>query len=284
MLGATPDRRARRGRRRRNGWSTKPFTGRSTPGLGATYCPPLFPGKGEGPIPRSHALSAGVLSRAAEAIRVGKQVDFQGALLPVPELWWESSEFRYEEASLTRGFGAGMYLIYMLPSVRLAFVAIGRALRLVDPPSVFMQSRYRVAAELESLDRRFSDRETRVDQLEAQLLPIQNLRSSLPPPERLDQHAGNLLLRLGRLGEAEAVLRCSIDRPLCSGTTRAMALYDLACIAARTGRPVLCRDRLQEAIGLLPRLREGLDTDTDLDLVRQARWFQEFSATPPTQA
>ena len=55
--------------------------------------------------------------------------------------------------------------------------------------------------------------------------------------------------------------------------------YNLACLMALTGRPDACRDKLQAAHlhGTLPS-RAHLETDTDLDAVRNLPWFTEILA------
>jgi hypothetical protein len=116
--------------------------------------------------------------------------------------------------------------------------------------------------------------ETRPDRLEQQLSHVRQLIATLPPDERLDLCAGSLLLRLSRLEEGEQSLRDCLSRPLCSELSRGVALYDLACVAARTDRPALCRELLEEAIRLLPQQRDQIAADPDFTSVSSTDWLK----------
>lgn len=231
------------------------------------------------PIRCSHALATEVLRRAAQAMSTQQTLDWQHSVLADTRYWWQSWDLRPGGDTLTIGSGVGVYLIYMLPSLRLASVAAGLRTGMSDPSARFMNGRYRVASELEQLGRQFSSHETRADRLERELSSVLCLMTTLPPDERLYLKAGNLFVRLGRWQEGEDSLRKCLNHPLCSQVTRALALYDLACVAARTGRPNECRDLLEEAIRLIPGHRQGIATDPDFTSVRGEAWFEAMLPT-----
>jgi hypothetical protein len=226
------------------------------------------------PIRRSHALAVEVLRRAALALETQQALDWQHGVLADSRYWWQSWHLKLKGDTLTMGSGAGIYLIYTLPAVRLACVVAGLGAGVVDPGAAFMNARYRVASELEKLEKHFWTHETRPDRLEQQLSHVRQLIATSPPDERLDLYAGNLLLRLGRLQEGEQSLRDCLSRPLCSELSGGAALYDLACVAARTDRPALCRELLEEAIRLLPQQRDQIAADPDFTSVSSTDWFK----------
>jgi len=174
------------------------------------------------------------------------------------------------------GHGTGHYLIYMLPALRLACVAAGEHFRLRDQTANFMSIRRQTLGELEELDNRFYRRETNPERLEEKLAAIGRLQHRFPLDERLYRFAGNVLLRLGRFKEAEVSLQRCLGSPLCMAELRGLVIYDLACIAALTGRPDLCRDLLQQAVSLwpLPQFRHALAQDNDFASVKELDWYQ----------
>ena len=91
---------------------------------------------------------------------------------------------------------------------------------------------------------------------------------------------GFILLLLGNLDQAEDRLRRALRSPFIDGELRAEVLYHLACVLARTGQEQECREPLEEAVRLRPRLRSGLLQDQDFSSVREQSWFQ--SLAPPT--
>jgi Flp pilus assembly protein TadD len=85
--------------------------------------------------------------------------------------------------------------------------------------------------------------------------------------------AGLLHLRRGRLHDAEERLRRAVASPMTGDFLRAHALYNLACVLARTEREEECREVLAEAVRLNPQNRQLLCNDPDFAAVRGSEWF-----------
>lgn len=225
------------------------------------------------PISHSHDLAISLLRRAADGEHSRNSFDWEQTLAD-SRYWWQCWQLAPGRDTLTVGCGSGIYLIHMLPALRLAAIAAGLRAGIPDPAASFMNSRYRVTSELSSIGRRYGAHEMTPVQQEDALSRALVLTGVCQRDERLDLYAGNLLVWLCRWREAEDRLQSCISHPLCSNDTRAAALYDLACVAARTGRPDNCREWLESAIRLEPRKIEQIATDRDLHSVHQAEWFK----------
>jgi hypothetical protein len=196
--------------------------------------------------------------------------------------WWQSHNLSIENDVLSYGSGTGIYLIATLPAIRLAGVAIGQTVGSADPAAVIMNERYAVLSELSGLERRFWRGETRLDRLQQQLDEVRRLITRYPASERLAYATGNLELRLGHIAEADRSLNECLAHPLCARPTRVVALYDLACVAARSGRPDECRTHLEAFLALSPHQRTNVGKDSDFESVKDAPWFKGIvgEATP----
>jgi hypothetical protein len=164
--------------------------------------------------------------------------------------WWETTNWRLKEGALSRG--SGLYLIYFFPAVRPAFAAIGRCYGASAPGSNLMEFRSNAAAAIHRHRFILMERDDRPERLERALADLEAQSAAMPHDERLWNSCGNLLLRLGRVEEARGRLERSLRPPSCEGESRAAALYDLACVQARSGHHEACRDSLGECRRLRP--------------------------------
>ena len=184
---------------------------------------------------------------------------------------------RIEADVLSWGAGGGIYLIAILPAIRLAGVAVGRWAGAPDPAAAVMTDRYAALAGLSAIETRYRSGETRADLLTRQLEEVRRLAARYPASERIAYAAGNLELRLGLVADAERSLAECLRHPLCTPLTRTIALYDSACVAARCGRPEECRTLLAACLALDPSQRTNICDDPDFESVRNAEWFQQMA-------
>jgi hypothetical protein len=247
-------------------------------GFPVTISPPDRP---DSPIRRSYAMAAELLDRAAQARRANEPPQWLVDLVADRRCWWESMRHQLRNGSLSVGSGGDMHLIYCFPAVRLACAAVGWTYRLTDPVGTFMTDRYRVTRVLADIKSMLMFRKDRVDVLERAYAKLESSLASGVRDERLFAVGGNLLLRMGQIGTAEEHLRRCLQLASCSEDTRASALYDLACVLARTGHTEKCRDSLLQALRLRPAFRRQLTDDTDFDGVRGTAWFEEFLSNSP---
>jgi hypothetical protein len=150
--------------------------------------------------------------------------------------WW-----RWEGESLKNGmFGMGTYrsVVYYFPAVRLASIALtGR-----DHVAKLIDLRNQTMALAE--EHRWAFQDAFAGQkaaLDDAVIAFRSQVTKAPDDEFLWSSLGNLELRLGNLREAEVALNQCLDSPSCREDKRAGALYNLACVFARTDRPDACR-------------------------------------------
>lgn len=185
--------------------------------------------------------------------------------------WW-----RWEGRSLKNGmFGVGSHcsVVYYFPAIRLAMVALTNH----DLASSLIDLRQETMKLLSEHNRAF--REPFASQrsfAEAAAAEFRAQVAKAPDDELLFLHLGDLELRLGNLAEAETALNQCLALSTCRAENRAGALYDLACVMARTGRLDVCRNALEEAELLRPSPSQHLTDDPDLEAVRDQQWFREL--------
>ena len=230
---------------------------------------------------RSHMLVARLLDRAQAAITNGEGGRWIDDFLWDRECWWESADYKIKDGTISAGSGEDVFLAYMFPSLRLAITAVGDSLgRPGDAAGRFMEKRYnshlRAVAALRKAHHSHdpADRETVCRELEGS-------DSSGIRDEWVLGASGHTLVLLGKLDQAEDRLRRALRSPLIDGQWQAQTLYNLSCVLARTAREQECRETLEQAIHLAPRLQPGLAEDEDFSSVRQQSWFQ--SLVLPTQ-
>jgi tetratricopeptide (TPR) repeat protein len=195
----------------------------------------------------------------------------------VPDIrgWWETDAFQIEDGSMSVGPGA--YTIYYFPAPRLALIGIGQPYGFGDSAAWFMGARTEVSG---FPARHRSSFESEVpldaDNMEEALAELGGLGDRSPADERIYEWRGYLLLRAGRLAEAqESLLRC-LAMENCRGKTRSSALYNIACVYARTGREQDCRTALDEHVKLRPLNKEWTSRDPDFESVRELTWFNSL--------
>jgi hypothetical protein len=125
--------------------------------------------------------------------------------------------------------------------------------------------------------------DSRPERLERALADLEAHSARIPQDERLWSSCGNFLLGLGRLDEARTRLERSLRLPSCQGASRALALYDLACVEARCGGHEACREALLESRRIRPLDSSWMAQDPDFQSVRDTAWFQELIQNPPTK-
>jgi hypothetical protein len=120
-----------------------------------------------------------------------------------------------------------------------------------------------------------------------QVLPqLDTLCEEMPRDERPWYYRGDLAVRLHDLRIAEESLhRCLslLSQPHLTPMRRqirASALYDLACVYARTGRLSSCRRILLESNNLQPLDGKWLRRDPDLRPLRRCAWFHQLCRLP----
>jgi tetratricopeptide (TPR) repeat protein len=242
-----------------------------------------LPALPETAVRSSHVLAARLLTRAQTAVGEGEGPGWIEDFLWDRRSWWESHRYEIRDGTISAGLGEGLYLIYMFPALRLALVAVGHHLGRPDPAGQFMAARCE-ALERAVAARRRADATQDPAQREHILGELEGPDPSAIRDERVLGAAGLILLFLGRPPEAEARLRRALASPLLDRLQRADALYNLACVLARSGREEECRTSLEEAVSLVPRQRAQLLQDEDFAAVRDRDWFQALAAPPPAPA
>jgi hypothetical protein len=230
------------------------------------------------PIERSHARAVELLARAAAAGQQEEEGKWLHVFLGDRRGWWETTNWELKEGTLSRG--SGLYLVYVFPAVRLALTAAGRRYNVIDPASSFMEARSHAAAAINRHRFLLEGREYPPESLERAVAEFEAHCATMPQDERLWHSCGNLLLRLGRVEEARSRLERSLRLPSCEGVSRAVALYDLACVEARSARYDACRDALVECRRIRPLDPDWMGQDPDLQSVRNTPWFQELIQNP----
>jgi hypothetical protein len=230
------------------------------------------------PIGNSHALAVEVLVEAARTGRTGAGAEWLHTFLGDRRGWWETTSWQLKDGKLSRG--SGLYLIYVFPAVRLALAAAGRLVNVTDPGSSLMEGRCSAWAGIHRHHFTLTGRADQPERLERALADLEGHRAAIPRDERLWNSCGNLLLRLGRVDEARDRLSGSLRLASCSGESRATALYDLACVEARSGRNDACREALDECRRIRPLDASWMAEDPDLQSVRDMPWFQDLIQHP----
>jgi hypothetical protein len=234
-------------------------------------------------IRRCHGLAARLLERAQTAHASGEGAGWIDDFLCQRDCWWESTRYEIKDGTISAGLGEGLYLIFMLPALRLALAAVGHHLGRPDPAGQCMRDRYD-ALQRAVAARRKVDGNKDVAGREAAPQELEGADPSRIRDERVLGTSGFILLLLGRYAETEERLRRALASPLIDQQHRAGALYNLACVLARTDREEDCRTSLEEAVCLGPWLRPGLLQDEDLLSVRGQGWFQSLAPQPPPAA
>jgi tetratricopeptide (TPR) repeat protein len=237
----------------------------------------------ESAIRRSHVLAARLLERARTALASGEGAGWIDDFLWERDCWWESTRYKIKDGTISTGVGEDLYLISMLPALRLALAAVGHHLGRPDPAGQFMRDRYD-ALQRAIAARRKADCNHDAAGREAALQELEGADHTRIRDERVLGASGFVLLLLGKNAEAEERLRRALASPLIDQQYRAEALYNLACVLARTGREEECRTSLEEAVHLWPWFRRGLLQDEDFSSVRGQGWFQSLAPEPPPAA
>ena len=223
-------------------------------------------------------MAAKVLIRATEARQKTEDTRWLDDLLCDRRGWWETTNCELKDGSISRG--AGLYLVWFFPAVRLAFASIGFQFGLIDPAACYMRRRERAAKIIKEHDWLSRSRGSSRENLARALSRMEKAVVEMPDNERLSYCCGNLLLRLDRLTESEDLLRRCMSLPSCDATMRAGALYNLGCTYALRGDEDRCQMALEEANRLHPQDRGWLAQDPDLASVREHSWFQSLLTKP----
>jgi hypothetical protein len=228
-----------------------------------------------GLIRNSHALAVAILQHSIDAPRenaVGRQ--WLSRFLLDRSGWWETSSCVLQIDGISRG--AGLYLIYFFPTVRLALAAVGNRFGIADPAGQFMIQRMSANRAIKDQEWLWLGGQTNRESLERGLSKLEGLASVMPLDERLWLVCGNLLLRLGRLAEAEDRLDRCLNLQSCDSEIGARAKYDFACVYAREGDEERCRAVLLDSDQLHPLDRSWLAQDSDFQVMRDRQWFQQL--------
>jgi hypothetical protein len=193
--------------------------------------------------------------------------------------WWTKTGVYLEGDSV--GVGTSRSIAYVFPAVRLALIAIESTGVGIDgardPAAQFLRERATISDILSEHALILDPRIARPSEsLERTLAALENLGTAASRDVRVGLHRGLLLLRLGRLREAELELQRGLAMPSCTADTRASVLYNLACVYARTDREDLCCTTLQEAIALWPSFCPNVQDDPDFTAVRESLWFRKL--------
>lgn len=246
--------------------------------LNGAVNPAPVPPSPESLIQQSHALAIAILARAFEAVSQNEGSAWLEEMLSNRHGWIDSNH-ELRDGAFTFAFRP--YRNYVFPAVRLAAVAVGARHGLSDPAARMLAERKLVKELLDEHNRAFDDPSEAEDEqgsfgrrMETAAAAFEQQLGRTPRDETLWRSYGGLLLRLDRLTDAEAALRTCLALPSSGEDTRGSALYDLACVQARTGREEECRAALEELDRLGAFDRRHAATDPDLTAVRDRVWFQ----------
>jgi tetratricopeptide (TPR) repeat protein len=234
----------------------------------------LGPCTATSPIERSHALVGEIIEHVAKASETREDSKWLDRFVVDRRGWWETTNLQLKDDSET--YGRDLYMSYSFPAVRLALVGVGLRYGLPDPLGRYLISRRQVAEFTKDHGWIWRHQQVPQDRLEHSLAELEKKISQFPDHEGLWWRCGSILLRLGRLAEAEERLNKSLRCASCHSEPRASALYDLACVYARQGREEQCRNMLEESVELHPRYIEQLAKDPDLETVRDCSWFRQL--------
>lgn len=190
--------------------------------------------------------------------------------------WWETEDIELKAGQFSTG--NNLYLIYVLPAVRLALVAIGQQYNALDPAAQFMQERIEGRKIIQKHSLRFLlyNENAPKDLLNDALIDLEKQIMETPNDERVMYGMGNVLLRLGRYADAVARLQECLAMSWCTMEMRASALYDLGCAYARMGCTEECQKALTESRQLRASNLDWWSKDLDLASVQDLDWFQHL--------
>ena len=230
---------------------------------------------GEAIISRSHAFAFELLQQ-----NFPRQIDEQelgNRLLDMLATgygkgWWKGTGIALKEDIVS--LDSSNDLIYVFPAVRLALIALEAVNTELtrDIASQFLEQRgtvRKIIAEYRwHLDT--NDQET----LQSFLNDLDHVDYMTKRDERIPLYRGLVLIKLGRLPEAEEELNHCLAMPSFKEAAQAEAYYNLACIYALTKREELCRTMLTKAVRLWPQFRQNMVGDPDFVSVQDSMWFQ----------
>lgn len=241
---------------------------------------PDSPNDDENIIAKSHSLSAEILRRIKDTPADQRTEKWLNDLLYDRSWWEESDRFIFRDSLLIQGHG--LYGIYFFPAVRLALLAASLSVSQTgDSAARLMRERretYKILNDREYLIRQNNLTNHDEDMLLYAFEDFDKAAQVAPRDERIENMRGGVLLRLGKLSEAETAFKKSLALPTSDKHFRAGTLYDLACIYARQDRVDDCRQALSESAILRPLDKEWMTKDVDLDSVRNEEWFQKLLA------
>jgi hypothetical protein len=226
-------------------------------------------------LQRSHLSAVLLLQQASERSAQGKDPTWLMDVFADRSGWWETNQYQLKDGSLSSGSGWEIYLIYVFPAVRLALAVIGQPYGLIDPAGQLMRERSQVVEVCEEHGWILTEPANwEKHHCERALSAFQEQMQYTPRDERLWAWCGHLLIKLDRLTEAEQALQHCRSMPVCSQGTHADALYNLACVYARTDRESECRSALEACNQLRPLNRKWLIQDPDLAAMHGKPWFE----------
>jgi hypothetical protein len=178
----------------------------------------------------------------------------------------------------------GGYVVYVLPAIRLALVAIGQHFQLSDPALKFMNDRiasYRVLHEHglspgELLTPLTPVDDWRISKYTKALADHDRQLQLTPNDERLWLRKAIFLLLLRHHSEAVTTLHYCLSLPWCDPKTQIDCKYNLACAFANLGQLEDCRQLLGEVLREQAWRRDDLAADPDFGAIRDESWFQQM--------
>lgn len=226
-------------------------------------------------IEQSHALALSILHTAQHAQSKTTDVSWLEDALGDRRGWIKS---RHTFDGARRLEWSWSFLNYVYPAVRLALIAAGHAMQLPDPAGRLLEERRVVSNLIATYSNAFRDPSEEsqpwmTERLQRAAQAFEDQLTRTPRDELLLSWLGDAFLRLGRLNEAEERLSRCLTFTSCGPSTRAAALYNLACVKARQGSSEDCRTFLEESALLRPLNREHSIADPDLESVRHEDWF-----------
>jgi hypothetical protein len=230
------------------------------------------------PIEDSHDFAGLVLQRGVQSAGKDDHQELLAVLLSKRRGWWETNKYSLKNGGFS--MGSSLYLIYFFPAVRLALLIFGHYHNLPDPAATFMSQRIRISKVYKKHGWLFdSSYEVSDSDFQRALTDIEKEIKNISDDERLWEWKGELLLRMGRLEEAEEALHKCLSMLFCTGKIRSLTLYNLGCVYARADKEEDCRQALLQS-GQSHKLdKEWMTKDPDLESVREALWFKALIAS-----
>jgi hypothetical protein len=221
-------------------------------------------------ISQSHVLASKILTLSNAGIT-------RNSLLPFIQDrvgWREDFNCRWDERGRIRhGRGAGYYIAFQMPAVRLALFVVGSQIGWRDPG-------YEWASERRDAQNGASEamlRYQRTDRgLEAAVERLRMIAERFPNQEFAHACLGELLLKMGDHTGALSSLNRAQSLPMCDGEFKGAVLYNLACHAALVGNSEDCRKYLNISAKHKPLDLQWIQEDNDLESVRSEEWFIEL--------